>query len=129
MSFPTVLFSLCSPSPNAASSGGFPDSATREYAEAARRASTYLTLADVLCQAMNKPFIVRAYTKKELQHALGGMLPKLHGCHYHDVIDPAWFGILDFNVLLLETPRRSPKSQLLGKRRLSVVFAEVGRQT
>ena len=56
------------------------------------------------CRAMNKPFIVRAYTEKELQRTLGDMLPKLHGCHYHDVADPAWFGLIDFKVLLLEKP-------------------------
>jgi ubiquinone/menaquinone biosynthesis C-methylase UbiE len=62
------------------------------------------------CQAMNKPFIVRAYTEKELQQTLGDMLPKLHGCHYHDVVDPAWFGLLDFKVLLLEKPGGAPKA-------------------
>jgi hypothetical protein len=62
------------------------------------------------CQAMNKPFIVRAYTEKELQQALGDMLPKLHGCHYHDVADPAWFGLIDFKVLLLEKPGGAPKT-------------------
>ena len=63
------------------------------------------------CQAMNKPFTVRAYTEKELQQALGDILPKLHGCHYHDVADPAWFGLLDFKVLLLEKPGGAPKTQ------------------
>ena len=62
------------------------------------------------CQAMNKPFTVRAYTEKELQQALGGMLPNLHGCHYHDVADPAWFSLLDFKVLLLEKPGVAPKA-------------------
>ena len=62
------------------------------------------------CQAMNKPFIVRAYSDKELLQALGDMLPKLHGCHYHDVVDPAWFGLLDFKVLLLEKPGGVPKA-------------------
>jgi SAM-dependent methyltransferase len=62
------------------------------------------------CQAMNKPFIVRAYTEKELQQALSDMLPKLHGCHYHDVADPAWFGLIDFKVLLLEKPGGAPKA-------------------
>ncbi|NOT94792.1 MAG: hypothetical protein HOP00_00585, partial [Nitrospira sp.] len=62
------------------------------------------------CQAMSKPFPVRAYTEKELQQALGDMLPKLHGCHYHDVVDPAWFGLLDFKVLLLEKPGGAPKA-------------------
>lgn len=63
------------------------------------------------CQAMNKPFVVRAYTEKELQQALGDVLPKLHGCHYHDVADPAWFGLIDFKVLLLEKPGGAPKAQ------------------
>ena len=62
------------------------------------------------CQAMNKPFTVRAYQEKELQQALGDMFPKLHGCHYHDVADPAWFGLLDFKVLLLEKPGGAPKA-------------------
>ena len=62
------------------------------------------------CQAMNKPFPVRAYTEKELQQTLGDMLPKLHGCHYHDVADPAWFGLIDFKVLLLEKPGGAPKA-------------------
>ena len=62
------------------------------------------------CQAMNKPFIVRAYTEKELQQALGEMLTKLHGYHYHDVADPAWFGLIDFKVLLLEKPGGAPNA-------------------
>jgi ubiquinone/menaquinone biosynthesis C-methylase UbiE len=62
------------------------------------------------CQAMNKPFIVRAYTEKELQQALGDMLSKLHGCHYHNVTDPSWFGLFDFKVLLLEKPGGAPKA-------------------
>jgi ubiquinone/menaquinone biosynthesis C-methylase UbiE len=62
------------------------------------------------CQAINKPFAVRAYTEKELQQALGDMLPKLQGCHYHDVADPAWFNLLDFKVLLLEKPGGAPNA-------------------
>jgi ubiquinone/menaquinone biosynthesis C-methylase UbiE len=62
------------------------------------------------CQAMNKPFTVRAYTEKELQYALGDTLSKLHGCHYHGVTDPAWFGLMDFKVLLLEKPGGVPKA-------------------
>jgi ubiquinone/menaquinone biosynthesis C-methylase UbiE len=62
------------------------------------------------CQAMNKPFIVQAYTEKELQQALGDMLPKIQGCHYHNVTDPAWFGLIDFKVLLLEKPGGAPKA-------------------
>jgi len=56
---------------------------------------------------------VRAYTEKELQQALGDMLSKLHGCHYHNVTDPAWFGLFDFKVLLLEKPGGSPKASFL----------------
>lgn len=62
------------------------------------------------CQALNKPFAVRAYTENELRQALGDMLLKLQGCHYHDVADPAWFSLLDFKVLLLEKPGGAPKA-------------------
>ena len=68
------------------------------------------------CQALHKPFSIRAYTEKELHHTLGDMLPKLHGCHYHDVADPAWFGLLDFKVLLLEKPGGAPKAQFTENR-------------
>jgi hypothetical protein len=61
------------------------------------------------CQAMNKPFVVRAYTERELKHALGDLHPKFQGTHYHDVADPAWFGLIDFKVLLLEKPGGAPK--------------------
>ncbi len=64
------------------------------------------------CQALNKPFAVRAYTEPELQQVLGDMLPRLKGCHYHDVADPAWFGLLDFKVLLLEKPGAAPRPQV-----------------
>lgn len=57
-----------------------------------------------LCQAEGKDFAIRAYTESELTKALGDMLPKLTGCHYHDLLDPAWFGLWDFKVLLLEKP-------------------------
>ncbi|MBH0191455.1 MAG: hypothetical protein HP492_06770, partial [Nitrospira sp.] len=63
------------------------------------------------CQAIDKPFIIRAYTEPELKQTLGDMLPKLQGTHYHDVADPAWFGLLDFKVLLLEKPGGAPKAQ------------------
>jgi len=63
------------------------------------------------CQAMNKPFTVRAYTESELKQTLNDMLPKIHGAHYHDVVDPAWFGLIDFKVLLLEKPGGAPKAQ------------------
>jgi ubiquinone/menaquinone biosynthesis C-methylase UbiE len=54
------------------------------------------------CAAVGKPFVIRAYTEGELKAALGEMLPKLRGCHYHELADPAWFGLWDFKVLLLE---------------------------
>jgi SAM-dependent methyltransferase len=63
------------------------------------------------CQAIDKPFIIRAYTEQELKQTLGDMLPKIQGTHYHDVADPAWFGLLDFKVLLLEKPGGAPKAQ------------------
>jgi hypothetical protein len=56
------------------------------------------------CQAIGKPFAIRAYTEGELKATLGDMVPKLMGCHYHELIDPAWFGLWDFKVLLLEKP-------------------------
>jgi hypothetical protein len=56
------------------------------------------------CQALEKPFAIRAYTPSELARTLGDMLPKLSGCHYHAVSDPAWFALWDFKVLLLEKP-------------------------
>lgn len=33
------------------------------------------------------------------------------GLHYHDLADPAWFGLQDFKVLLLEKPGGAPKAQ------------------
>jgi ubiquinone/menaquinone biosynthesis C-methylase UbiE len=62
------------------------------------------------CQAMHKPFTIRAYTEQELTQTLGPILPKLQGTHYHDVIDPAWFGLVDFKVLLLEKPGGQAKT-------------------
>ncbi|MGH7256511.1 MAG: class I SAM-dependent methyltransferase [Nitrospirales bacterium] len=56
------------------------------------------------CEAEGKTFAVRAYTEPELKDTLGSMLPKLLGCHYHDISDPAWFGLSDFRVLLVEKP-------------------------
>jgi SAM-dependent methyltransferase len=56
------------------------------------------------CEAAGKPFAIRAYTESELKEALGDMLPRLLGHHYHAVSDPAWFGLWDFKVLLLEKP-------------------------
>jgi hypothetical protein len=61
------------------------------------------------CQAQGKLFPIRAYTENELAQALGDMLPRLSGCHYHDVSDPAWFGLWDFKVLLLEKPGAAPR--------------------
>ncbi len=61
------------------------------------------------CEAIGKPFPIRAYTEKELAATLGDMLPKLTGCHYHDVIDPAWFGLWDFKVMLLRKPGATPQ--------------------
>ncbi len=61
------------------------------------------------CEALGKSFAIRAYTEQELAKALGDMLPKLHGCHYHKIGDPAWFGLWDFKVLLLEKPGATPK--------------------
>jgi len=57
-----------------------------------------------ICRELEKPFSVRTYTKNELGTALGDLLPKLNGLHYHNVSDPAWFGLLDFKVLLVEKP-------------------------
>jgi hypothetical protein len=57
-----------------------------------------------ICRELGKPFSVRAYTENELGSALGDLLPKLTGLHYHNVLDPAWFGLLDFKVLLVEKP-------------------------
>lgn len=62
------------------------------------------------CQALKKPFAVRAYTEGELKQTLGDVLPRLQGMHYHDVADPAWFGLIDFKVLLLEKPGGAPKT-------------------
>jgi SAM-dependent methyltransferase len=62
------------------------------------------------CQALGKPFAVRAYTERELEQTIGDMLPKLQGCHYHDIADPAWFGLIDFKVLLLEKPGGAPQA-------------------
>lgn len=62
------------------------------------------------CQGLGQEFAVRAYTEGELTKALGDMLPKLQGCHYHDIADPAWFGLIDFKVLLLEKPGGIPQT-------------------
>ncbi|RMH09728.1 MAG: class I SAM-dependent methyltransferase [Nitrospirae bacterium] len=56
------------------------------------------------CEAEGRPFAIRAYTHPELEKALGDMLPRLTGLHYHQVLDPAWFGLWDFKALLLEKP-------------------------
>jgi SAM-dependent methyltransferase len=57
-----------------------------------------------LCMAEGKPFAVRCYTESEFKKALGDMLPRMLGHHYHEISDPAWFGLWDFKVLLLEKP-------------------------
>ena len=57
-----------------------------------------------LQEAEGKTFAVRAYTESELQRTLGETLPKLTGLHYHHILDPAWFGLWDFKVLILEKP-------------------------
>ncbi len=57
-----------------------------------------------ICRELEQPFSVRAYTENELGTALGDLLPKLTGLHYHNVLDPAWFGLWDFKVMLLEKP-------------------------
>ncbi len=62
------------------------------------------------CKLQGKSFAVRAYTEPELAKALGGMKDQLLGCHYHDVIDPAWFGLWDFKVLLLTKPGATPRA-------------------
>lgn len=62
------------------------------------------------CAALGKPFAIRAYTEQELKKSLGDMVPKLLGCHYHDLVDPAWFGLWDFRVLLLERPGGMPRA-------------------
>ncbi len=62
------------------------------------------------CRGINRPFTVRAYTERELKEALGEMFPRLQGIHYHDVADPAWFGLIDFKVLLLEKPGGAPRT-------------------
>ena len=61
------------------------------------------------CQGLGQNFSVRAYTESELTKTLGDILPKLQGCHYHDIADPAWFGLIDFKVLLLEKPGGIPQ--------------------
>ena len=61
------------------------------------------------CEAEGKPFAIRAYTESEFKQALGDMLPRLLGHHYHDISDPAWFGLWDFKVLLLEKPATAPR--------------------
>lgn len=68
------------------------------------------------CEMLNKPFTVKAYTEPELRQALGDMLPKLQGCHYHAVADPAWFNLFDFKVLLLEKPGGPSKARFTDAR-------------
>ena len=77
------------------------------------------------CQALGKPFSVRAYSESELKQTLGDLLAKLQGCHYHDIADPAWFGLIDFKVLLLEKPGGAAPNDLHRAKRLPLVFAAV----
>ena len=56
------------------------------------------------CEAKGQSFAVRAYTESELAKSLGETLPQLTGLHYHNVLDPAWFGLWDFKALILEKP-------------------------
>jgi len=63
------------------------------------------------CEAEGKPFAIRAYTESEFKQAMGDMLPRLLGHHYHEISDPAWFGLWDFKVLLLEKPAAAPPPQ------------------
>ncbi len=60
------------------------------------------------CEAEGRSFAIRAYTEAEFTRALGDMYPKLVGHHYHAISDPAWFGLWDFKVLLLEKPGAAP---------------------
>src|SRR2546422_5938786 len=64
------------------------------------------------CEGAGRPFAIRAYTESEFRHALGDMLPKLSGHHFHDISDPAWFGLWDFKVLLLEKPTDRKSTRL-----------------
>ncbi len=62
-----------------------------------------------ICAGLGRSFAIRAYTEAELHHTVGDLVPKLLGCHYHEVSDPAWFGLWDFKVLLLEKPGGAPR--------------------
>jgi hypothetical protein len=68
------------------------------------------------CESLGRKFSVRAYTEAELAQTLGDVLPKLQGCHYHDIADPAWFGLIDFKVLLLEKPGGTPQATFTEQR-------------
>ena len=79
-----------------------------------------------ICEALKKPFSVRAYTQPELDKALGDTLPKLTGLHFHSVLDPAWFGLWDFKVMMLEKPgAKIHRPKLSRIQRLSVVQSAV----
>ncbi len=60
------------------------------------------------CEAEGRKFAIRAYTEAEFAKTMGDMLPRLLGHHYHDISDPAWFGLSDFKVLLVEKPIAAP---------------------
>ncbi len=62
-----------------------------------------------LREAEGHAFAVRAYTESELRRALGTTLSRLTGLHYHHILDPAWFSLWDFKVLLLEKPGGAPR--------------------
>jgi SAM-dependent methyltransferase len=61
------------------------------------------------CEAEGNPFAIRCYTEAEFTTAMGDMMPRLLGHHYHEISDPAWFGLWDFKVLLLEKPAAAPR--------------------
>ena len=43
---------------------------------------------------------------------------------HHDVVDPAWFGLIDFNVLLLKEWEEPRKHEASRATRLPFVFAQ-----
>ena len=77
------------------------------------------------CQAMNKPFIVRAYTEKELQQALGRHASQTPRLPLPRRGRPGLVRPHRLQSVALGKTRRRSESQLLGEQRLSVVFAEV----
>jgi hypothetical protein len=60
----------------------------------------------------HQPSLSRARIQRERITANPGRdIPQTQGIHYHDLADPAWFGLQDFKVLLLEKPGGAPKAQ------------------